>query len=146
MNWIERVKPSNTSEVGCLVFLVALPFFITANFLGVLDYIPRIAMGLWLIVYVFRLGFQAQAAYEVSKRTAIIVSGMLVLAYFLIWLAILVALIFGFSNFINQASSWLFFVFGMVLAVALYFHFMSFKQVVYERWLGWQPKEGIADG
>lgn len=82
MNWKERVKPSNAAEAGCLVFLAAIPFLGAAIFLGVLDYIPYIAMGSLLIV----------------------------------------------------------------LAIGMYFHLIRFKQTVYERWLGRQPKEGIIDG
>jgi membrane protein YdbS with pleckstrin-like domain len=99
-----------------------------------------------LIVYVLRFGFQAHAAYEVPKRTAVIVSGMLVLAYFFLWLGIVAILAWGFQNFIDQTSFWLFVIFGIVLAVGLYFHLVRFKQRVYEKWLGWQPKEGVMDG
>ncbi len=144
MNWKERFRPRNVTEAGCLVFLAAIPFLGVAIFLGVLDYIPYIAMGSWLIFYAMRFGFQAHTAYEVPKRTAVIISGILVLAYFLLWLGILVALAFGFSDFINQVNNWLFFIFGIALAIGMYIHLIRFKQTVYEKWFGWQPKD--ADG
>ena len=146
MNWKERIKPSNPAEVGCLVFLVVVPLFVAAIYLGVVDYIHYIATGSWLIFYAFRFGLQAHAAYEVPKKTAVILSGVLVLAYFLIWIGILVALIFGLSDFVSQANNWLYFVFSLVLAYALYFHLVRFKQTVYEKWFGWQLKVGIGDG
>ena len=145
MNRRERVRPSNAAEAGCLVFLAAIPFLGAAIFLGVLDYIPYIAMGSLLFLYAIRFGSQAHTAYEVPKRTAVIVSGILVLAYFLFWLGILVALAFGFSYFINQVNDWLFFIFGIVLAIGMYFHLIRFKQTVYEKWLGWQTKESISN-
>ncbi len=145
MNWKERVKPSNPAEAGCLVLLVAIPLAFAA-IIWYFNYLPYIAMALWLIVHTFRFGYQAQAAYEVPKMTAVVVSGLLVLAYFLLWLGILVALAFGYSDFVNQVNDWLFFIFGIALAIGMYFHLVRFKQTVYEKWLGWQPKEGLADG
>ena len=146
MNWQERFKPSNTAEAGCLVFLVAVLFLVAAIFLGVADYIPHVATGGWLIFYAFRFGYQAQSVYEVPKITAVVVSGLLVLAYCLIWIGILVAITSALSDFISQDNSWLIFIFGFVMAYALYSHFVRFKQTVYEKWLGWQPKEGLVDG
>jgi hypothetical protein len=103
MDWQERVKPSNAAEAGCLIFLVAIPLAFAAivwNF----NYIPHIAMVLWLIFYAFRFGYQAYVAYEVSKRTAFIISGMLVLVYFFLWLGIVALLAWGFQNFIDQTN------------------------------------------
>lgn len=145
MDWKERLRPSNAAEVGCLIFLVGIPLAVGAIALD-LQFIPQIAVGAWLIFYAFRFGYQAHVTYEVSKTIAIIVSGLLALAYFLIWIGILVAIMFGLSDFIGQYNSWLPFLLGMVLALTLYFHLFRFKQTIYEKWLGWQPKEGIADG
>lgn len=145
MNWKERIKPSNAAEAGCLIFLVGIPLGVVAIILD-LRFIPQIAVGGWLIFYAFRFGYQAYVTYEVPKRTAFTVSGMLVLVYFFLWLGIVVLLAWGFQNFIDQTNFWLLVIFGIVLAVGLYFHLVRFKQTVYEKWLGWQPKEGVADG
>lgn len=145
MNWKERIKPSNAAEAGCLVVLVAIPLAVAAIFLN-FNYLPHIAMVLWLIFYAIRFAFQAYVAYEVSKRSAFMISGMLVLTYFLLWLGIVVLINWGSQNFIDQTNFWLFVILGIVLAVGLYFHLVRFKQTVYEKWLGWQPKEGLADG
>lgn len=145
MNWKERFKPSNMAEAGCLVLLVAIPLAFAAIFWN-FNYLPYIATALWLIFYAIRFAFQAYVTYEVPKRTAFIVSGMLVLAYFLLWLGIVLLFNWGFQNFISKPNLWLFVIFGLVLAVALYFHLVRFKQTVYEKWLGWQLKEGVVDG
>ena len=142
MNWKERFLPTNATEAGCLALIITGVFITIAYFLDALNQIPRIAMALWLSFYVYRFGVQAQVDYQVPKRTAFIVSGVMVAVYFLIWLGILVMLAFGFSNLINQVNSLILFVFGTGLAIALYFHMIRFKQTVFEKWLGWQPKEG----
>lgn len=143
MNWSERFKPSNPAETGCLVFLVVVLFLVAAIFLGVADYIPHVATGCWLIFYALRFGYQVHAAYEVPKITAVVVSGLLVLAYSLIWIGILVAIMATLSDFISQDISWLLFAFGFVLAYALYSHFVRFKQTVYEKWLGGSQKSAL---
>ena len=145
MNWRERIKPSNAAEAGCLVLLVAIPLAFAAIFWN-FNYLPYIATALWLIFYAFRFGYQAYVAYEVSKRTAFIISGMLVLVYFLLWLGTAVLINWGFQNFIGQTNLGLIVIFGILLAIAMYFHLIRYRQTVYEKWLGWQRKEGLADG
>ncbi|MEZ4593589.1 MAG: hypothetical protein R3D55_20960 [Chloroflexota bacterium] len=145
MNWKERFKPSNMAEAGCLSFLVGFPLAVVAIILD-FRFIPQIAVGGWLIFYAFRFGYQVHATYEVPKTTAVVVSGLLVFAYSLIWIGVLSAIMFALSDFIGQDTSWLLFIFSFVLAYALYSHFVRFKQTVYENWLGWQPKEGVVDG